>query len=300
MTTSRVDLNCDVGEGYGAWPGGPDEVLMQQATSVNVACGYHAGDPSIMRRTCALAVRHHCAIGAQVAYPDLAGFGRRFIDMQPGDLTDAVVYQLAALDGFARLAGSRVEYVKPHGALYNAVVAHEAQAAAVATAVYQYDPTLAVLGMPRSAIGRACERLGVRFVHEGFADREYTADGLLVPRTQPGALITDPLRAAAQAVALAASGLQSVCIHSDTPGAAETTGVITSVAAISRWIAAHTASGAGVTGASARTTKAGSRFTRTRVGWARAIPCSASCTTASGRLINFFTAHSFVHNQATT
>lgn len=136
MTTSRVDLNCDVGEGYGAWPGGPDEVLMQQATSVNVACGYHAGDPSIMRRTCALAVRHHCAIGAQVGYPDLAGFGRRFIDMQPGDLTDAVVYQLAALDGFARLAGSRVEYVKPHGALYNAVVAHEAQAAAVATAVH--------------------------------------------------------------------------------------------------------------------------------------------------------------------
>ena len=221
MTTSRVDLNCDVGEGYGAWPGGPDEVLMQQATSVNVACGYHAGDPSIMRRTCALAVRHHCAIGAQVAYPDLAGFGRRFIDMQPGDLTDAVVYQLAALDGFARLAGSRVAYVKPHGALYNAVVAHEAQAAAVATAVYQYDPTLAVLGMPRSAIGRACERLGVRFVHEGFADREYTPDGLLVPRTQPGALITDPLRAAAQAVALAASGLQSVCIHSDTPGATD-------------------------------------------------------------------------------
>jgi len=216
-----IDLNSDVGEGYGAWPGGPDEALMPLLTSVNVACGFHAGDPVIMQRTCAVARQHGCAIGAQVSYPDLAGFGRRFIDMQPSDLTAAVLYQLGALDAFAHLAGDAVRYVKPHGALYNAIVGHEAQAAAVATAVAAYEPSLTVLGLPGSAIESACSRLGLRFVAEGFADRAYTDEGTLVPRTQAGALITDPDAAAVQALALAQRGIQSICVHSDTPGAPE-------------------------------------------------------------------------------
>jgi 5-oxoprolinase (ATP-hydrolysing) subunit A len=214
-----IDLNSDIGEGYGAWPGGPDAELAPHITSANIACGFHAGDPSTIRATCELAVRHACAIGAQVSYPDLVGFGRRFIDMQSSELTDAIVYQLGALQAFAHLAGSRVRYVKPHGALYNAIVHHHAQAKAVATAIAEYDSTLPVLGLPGSAITDACAHAGVPFVVEGFADRAYTAEGTLVPRTQPGALITDPVHAADQALELAARGVASICIHSDTPGA---------------------------------------------------------------------------------
>ena len=216
-----IDLNSDVGEGFGTWPGGPDEALMPLLTSVNVACGFLAGDPLIMQRTCALAHKHRCIIGAQVSYPDLAGFGRRFMEMQADELGAAVLYQLGALDAFARVADDRVRYVKPHGALYNALVSHEAQAGAVAAAVHAYDPSLAVLGLPGSAIGEACGHLGLHFVAEGFADRAYTPSGSLVPRAQPGALLTDPDAAAAQAVVLAESGVESVCVHSDTPGAPE-------------------------------------------------------------------------------
>ena len=214
-----IDLNSDVGEGFGAWPGGPDAALMPLLTSVNVACGFHAGDPSIMRRTCARAVEHGCVIGAQVSYPDIVGFGRRFIDMHPDDLADAVVYQLGALEAFARTAGSAVRYVKPHGALYNAIVTNQAQAAAVARAAHQVDSSLAVMGLPGSAIQRACRTLGLRFVTEGFADRGYTSEGTLVSRSEPGALITDPPQAASHALALATAGVESVCVHSDTPGA---------------------------------------------------------------------------------
>ncbi len=228
MATSRsIDLNSDVGEGYGAWQGGPDDALMPLLTSVNVACGFHAGDPVIMQRTCAMAHQHGCTIGAQVSYPDLAGFGRRFIEMQPAELTSAVLYQLGALDAFARLVGVKVRYVKPHGALYNAIVHHEVQAAAVASAVVAYDPSLAVLGLPESAISAECGRRSLRFVEEGFADRAYTDEGALVPRTQPGALITDPDVAAVQALALAQRGVQSICVHSDTPGAAEILATVT-------------------------------------------------------------------------
>lgn len=218
---ARIDLNSDVGEGFGVWPGGPDEELMRLLTSVNVACGYHAGDPSTMRSTCRLARHYGCVIGAQVSYPDLLGFGRRFIDMRADDLTDAVLYQIGALEAFARVVGGRVNYVKPHGALYNAIVEHPAQARAVVAAVHEYDPSLPLLGLPRSHVHRACDQAGVRFVVEGFADRRYTHDGLLVPRTQHGALITDPLQAAAQAVSLADDGVESICVHSDTPGSPE-------------------------------------------------------------------------------
>lgn len=220
MSQSRgIDLNSDVGEGFGHWPGGPDKELMPLLTSVNVACGFHAGDPSIMRRTCDLARQHDCAIGAQVSYPDLAGFGRRFMEMRAAELTDAVMYQLGALDAFARASGTRVRYVKPHGALYNAIAEHEVQAAAVVAAVREYDPQLPMLGLPDSAVQRACASAGAPFVVEGFADRAYTPQGRLVPRTQPGALITDPSAAAQQAMVLAKSGVDSICVHSDTPGA---------------------------------------------------------------------------------
>ena len=214
-----IDLNSDVGEGYGAWPGGPDEELMPLLSSVNIACGAHAGDPVTMRRTCELAQLHGCTIGAQVSYPDLVGFGRRFMDMQPADLEASVLYQIGALEAFARVAGTAVRYVKPHGALYNAIVTYEVQARAIAAAVRSYDATMPVLGLPGSAIEQACAEVGVPFVREGFADRRYTAEGTLVPRTQPDALILLPDDAAAQALELAARGVQSVCVHSDTPGA---------------------------------------------------------------------------------
>ena len=217
-----VDLNSDVGEGYGAWPGGPDRELMKIITSANIACGFHAGDPSIMRRTCDMAVENNVAIGAHVSYPDLAGFGRRFIDMKPDELADAVVYQLGALEACARVAGSAITYVKPHGALYNTIVRHQAQADAVASAVKQYDAKLPLLGLPGtdSAIERAAAAHGLTFLFEGFADRGYAPDGTLIPRGQPGALLTDEDAAAAQAVAVADRGIVSICLHSDTPGAA--------------------------------------------------------------------------------
>jgi UPF0271 protein len=218
-----VDLNSDVGEGYGAWPGGPDRELMNIITSANIACGFHAGDPSIMRRTCEMAVENNVAIGAHVSYPDLAGFGRRFIDMKADELADAVVYQLGALAGVAHAAGASVKYVKPHGALYNTIVRHDDQANAVATAVRMFDPSLPLLGLPGtdSAIERAAAEHGLTFKFEGFADRGYTAEGTLIPRGQPGALLTDETAATNQAVDLADRGITSICLHSDTPGAAE-------------------------------------------------------------------------------
>jgi 5-oxoprolinase (ATP-hydrolysing) subunit A len=218
-----VDLNSDVGEGFGAWPGGPDRELMNIITSANIACGFHAGDPSIMRRTCEMAVEKKVAIGAHVSYPDLAGFGRRFIDMKPDELADAVVYQLGALAGVAHAAGGSVKYVKPHGALYNTIVRHDDQANAVATAVRMFDPTLPLLGLPGtdSAIERAAAEHGLKFRFEGFADRGYTPEGTLIPRSQPGALLTDEIEATNQAVDLAGRGITSICLHSDTPGAAE-------------------------------------------------------------------------------
>ncbi len=218
-----VDLNSDVGEGFGAWKGGPDRELMNIITSANIACGFHAGDPSIMRQTCEMAVEKNVAIGAHVSYPDLAGFGRRFIDMRADELTDAVVYQLGALAGVAHAAGASVRYVKPHGALYNTIVRHEDQANAVASAVRAFDPKLPLLGLPgtNSAIETAAAEHGLRFYFEGFADRGYTAEGTLIPRSQPGALLTDEAEATDQAVDLAGRGITSICLHSDTPGAAE-------------------------------------------------------------------------------
>ncbi|MGK5173888.1 LamB/YcsF family protein [Geodermatophilus sp. CPCC 205761] len=231
-TTPPMDLNSDLGEGFGQWVLGDDEALLGVVTSANVACGFHAGDPTIMRRVCEQAVASGVAIGAQVSYRDLAGFGRRFVDVPPDELTADVLYQLGALEAFARIAGSRVRYVKPHGALYNAIVGHEEQAAAVVRAVVEYDPGLPVLGLPGSAWLRLAAEAGLTVVREAFADRAYTPEGTLVSRRLPGAVLHDPDQIAARCVAMARGEPiadvegnplvvrpQSICVHGDTQGA---------------------------------------------------------------------------------
>ena len=216
-----VDLNADVGESFGRWSLGDDEALLPHLTSANVACGFHAGDPLTLRRTCESAVDLGVAIGAQVGYRDLAGFGRRFIDVPPAELAADVLYQLGALDGIARAVGGRVAYVKPHGALYHAVSAHPEQADAVIEAVRAYG-ALPILGLAGSPFLAAVAAAGLEAVGEGFADRAYLPDGGLVPRSAPGAVLTDPVAVAAQAVELARSGeVRSVCVHGDSPGAPE-------------------------------------------------------------------------------
>lgn len=227
-----IDLNSDLGESFGRWTLGDDDAMLGLVTSANVACGFHAGDASTLRRTCASAAARGVVVGAQVGYRDLAGFGRRFVDMDPGELADDVVYQLGALDGMCRVAGTAVRYLKPHGALYNAVVHHDAQARAVVDAVRAYDATLPVLGLPGSALLRAASAAGLRGVPEFFADRGYTAAGTLVPRSEPGAVLSDPgevavrvLRMVREGVVTAADGSDvaapaaSVCVHGDSPGA---------------------------------------------------------------------------------
>ncbi|MGY1744339.1 LamB/YcsF family protein [Blastococcus sp. SYSU D00695] len=227
-----VDLNSDLGEGFGRWALGDDEALLGVVTSANVACGFHAGDPVILRRVCERAAAAGVAVGAQVSYRDLAGFGRRFVDVDPHELTQDVLYQVGALEAFARVAGTRVRYVKPHGALYNAVVGHEEQAAALVRAVAEYDRTLPVLGLPGSAFLRQAAAAGLTVVTEAFADRAYTPGGTLVPRREPGAVLHDADEIAARCVAMArgepiadVSGGAllvrpgSICVHGDTPGA---------------------------------------------------------------------------------
>jgi UPF0271 protein len=226
-----LDLNSDLGEGFGAWHLTDDDALLDVVTSANVACGFHAGDPSTMRKVCAAAAQRGVVVGAQVSYRDLAGFGRRFIDMVPAELSDDVLYQIGALEAFARAAGTRVGYVKPHGALYNATVHHERQAQAVVDAVRAYGE-LPILGLPGSQLLAATERAGLPGVREAFADRGYTPEGTLVPRTEPDALLTDTDAVVARAVRLAEHGeivavdgtvlsspARSLCLHGDTPGA---------------------------------------------------------------------------------
>jgi UPF0271 protein len=234
VSEPSIDLNADLGEGFGVWRLGDDDALLELVTSANVACGFHAGDPATMRRVCARAAARGVAVGAQVSYRDLTGFGRRFIDVPTAELAADVLYQLAALDGIARTAGTRVSYVKPHGALYNATVTHEGQAQAVIDAVLAHDRRLPVLGLPGSVLLREAEAAGMTWVAEGFADRGYTPAGTLVPRSEPGALVHDPVEVAERAVRMATDGVvtavdgttllmpvQSVCVHGDTPGAVE-------------------------------------------------------------------------------
>jgi len=215
-----VDLNSDLGEGYGAWQLGDDNAMLDVVTSANIACGFHAGDPATIDRTVQAAVEHGVRIGAQVSYPDLAGFGRRAMDIVPADLTAGVLYQIGALMAFCKAAGTRVCYVKPHGALYNRILDDETQAAAVCTALTRYDDDLPLLTMTGGAAAQLAERAGITVVGEGFADRAYTADGRLVPRSQPGAVLTSADEVAASVRQLIEdAGVRSICVHSDTPGA---------------------------------------------------------------------------------
>lgn len=231
---TTVDLNSDLGEGLGRWTVGDDDALLDVVTSANVACGFHAGDASIMRRICDRAADNGVAIGAHVGYQDLAGFGRRFIEVEPEILTQEVIYQIGALDAFARVAGSRVRYVKPHGALYNAIVRHEEQAASVVQALMDYDPSLPVMGLAGSAWLRLAEEAGLTVIKEAFADRAYAPDGSLVSRRLPGAVLQDIQGIASRSVAIAKgepitdSGggpltltADSICVHGDTPGAVD-------------------------------------------------------------------------------
>ncbi len=230
-----IDLNADLGEGFGRWALTDDERLLSVVTSANVACGFHAGDPSTMRRVCATAARRGVRIGAQVSYRDLAGFGRRAMDVPPRELADEVAYQIGALRVFARAAGADVAYVKPHGALYNRVVADEEQAAAVVAGTVLAGGGLPVLGLPGSAVHAAAGAAGLPVVAEAFADRAYTARGTLVPRGTPGAVLEDPQAVVERAVRIAREGrvaslegpdvrvpARSLCLHGDTPGAAGT------------------------------------------------------------------------------
>ncbi|MFJ5269941.1 LamB/YcsF family protein [Streptomyces sp. NPDC088358] len=229
-----IDLNADLGEGFGRWRLTDDEQLLSVVTSANVACGFHAGDAVTMRRVCDLAAERGVRIGAQVSYRDLAGFGRRAMDVPPDELTAEVAYQIGALEVFARAAGARVAYVKPHGALYNRVVHDEEQAAAVVDGVLLADTGLPVLGLPSSRFLKLAERAGLPTVTEAFADRAYTAEGTLVPRTREGAVITDAEEVVERSLGLARFGTvtshtgervpvraRSLCLHGDTPGAVE-------------------------------------------------------------------------------
>ena len=231
---AAIDLNSDLGESFGVWRLGDDEAMLELVTSANVACGFHAGDPSTLRAVCHAAAHNGVAIGAQVSYPDLLGFGRRFIDMDPAELRDAVLYQLGALDAFAQVAGAEVAYVKPHGALYHATIDRAAHADAVVAAAAEYDPSLAVLGAPGSCLLRAADDAGLEPVVEAFADRAYLRDGRLVPRTEPDAVVIDAAEVASRAVRLATEhevvsvdgtivkvAVRSLCVHGDTPGAVE-------------------------------------------------------------------------------
>jgi UPF0271 protein len=230
----RVDLNCDMGESFGAYALGADADIMPFVTSANVAAGFHAGDPQVIDRTVALAVRHNAAIGAHPSFPDLAGFGRRAMSCTPDEVEAMVLYQVAVVAGFARAHGASLRHVKPHGALYNMAAQDHALALAIARGAARFDGRLILVGLSGSrAMQAAAEATGLRLAAEAFADRAYNPDGALVSRRLPGAVLTDPAQAAAQAVRLAKEQAvvahdgtrvpiiaETICLHGDNPSAA--------------------------------------------------------------------------------
>ena len=227
-----VDLNADLGEGFGIWQLGDDENMLDIVTSANLACGFHAGNPVGLARICGAAAARGVRIGAQVGYFDLAGFGRRRIEVEPEELRADVIYQIGALQAMARAAGTTLGYVKPHGALYNTIASDPEQARAVAEAVHAADPGLPVLGPAGSAFFAEAVRLGLRTVAEAFADRAYLPDGTLVPRRDRGAVLHEPEQVADRAASMVTTGqvtavdgsvieveAESICVHGDSPGA---------------------------------------------------------------------------------
>lgn len=227
-----IDLNSDVGESFGNWKMGDDAAIFASVSSANVACGFHAGDPSTIAQTCRDAVAAQVTIGAHVGYRDLAGFGRRFLDCSATELADDVLYQLGALQALARSAGSEIKYVKPHGALYNTIVHHEVHAQAVIDAIKAFGTDLPVLLLPGSVALQKAEAAGLRGVAEAFADRNYTPEGTLVSRREANAVLHDPALVTENMVRLATEGsivavdgstikmpAESICLHGDTAGA---------------------------------------------------------------------------------
>ncbi|MFC9334274.1 LamB/YcsF family protein [Arthrobacter sp. NPDC057009] len=227
-----IDLNSDVGESFGRWELGDDAAMFRSVSSANVACGFHAGDPSVLRATCASAAASGVQVGAHPGYRDLANFGRRFLDVDPVQLTDEIVYQIGALQAIAKTAGSSVKYVKPHGALGNAIVHHAGHAQAVVDAVKAVDPVLPILAIPNSEILTRADAAGLRGVPEAFADRAYTSDGRLASRSMPGAVLHDADDVAQRVLRMVTEGKittingvdidvtpESICLHGDTAGA---------------------------------------------------------------------------------
>jgi UPF0271 protein len=232
MTT--IDLNSDLGESFGPWPMGADEALMPSITSANIACGFHGGDPSVMRRTIQLAKQHGVAVGAHPGFPDLSGFGRREMQLSPREVEDVVLYQVAALAGVAAAEGVTLQHVKAHGALYNMAARDAVLAAAIARAVASFDPRLILLGLPNSPLLVEGRKAGLRVAAEIFADRTYEADGSLTPRRVAGSVIHDPAQVVDRAVAMVTTrqvtatdgsaipiAAHTLCFHGDTPGAAD-------------------------------------------------------------------------------
>ncbi|SDE30062.1 LamB/YcsF family protein [Sporomusa acidovorans] len=224
----RIDLNCDLGESFGAYTIGMDEEILPFVTSANIACGFHAGDPAVMRKTVALALKNNVAIGAHPGLPDLVGFGRRQLDIAPQEAYDLIVYQLGALAAFVKAEGGAMQHVKPHGALYNMAAKSKLLSEAIAEAVYKVDPRLILFGLSGSELVSAGERIGLKTAHEVFADRTYQLDGSLTPRKQPDALITSQEEAVRQVVRMVREGkvlsrqgqdiavkADTVCIHGD-------------------------------------------------------------------------------------
>jgi len=228
----RIDLNSDVGESFGAWRLGADAPVIRSITSANVACGYHAGDPGVMRATVRLAREAGVSVGAHPGYPDLGGFGRREMKVTPRDVEDMVLYQVGALAAIAASEGVKLAHVKAHGALYNQAARDRALAEAIARAVRAFDPALVLFGLPGSELLSAGEAAGLRVAAEGFADRAYDADGSLAPRSDPGAVIHDPSEVVRRSLRMVRDGqvtardgsevrfrVDTLCTHGDTPGA---------------------------------------------------------------------------------
>lgn len=227
-----IDLNSDLGEGYGPWTMGDDAAMLDIVSSANIACGFHAGDPAGLLSVLRQAAARGVAVGAHVSYPDRVGFGRRTMDVAPDDLTADVIYQIGALQGLARAAGTRVSYVKPHGALYNTIAGDARKADAVIAGVMAADPSLVLMGLAGAPVLDRARAAGLTVVAEAFADRAYTAGGALVSRRQKGAVLHDPDLIAARMLRLATEGVleaedgstlrleaDSICVHGDSPGA---------------------------------------------------------------------------------
>jgi UPF0271 protein len=236
----RVDINCDLGESYGAFKVGNDAEIMPHITSANVACGFHAGDPLTMAQTVALAKKHGVAVGAHPGYPDLMGFGRREMQLTSEEAKSYIIYQIGALQGFAKVFGVNLQHVKPHGAMYNMALKDRELSRAIAGAVAELDHNLIVFAPPKSAMAEVAAEAGLRVAYEFFADRAYNPDGSLVSRKKLGAIIEEPEKAVKRAIRAVKEGMveafdgtivelgqvHTICVHGDTPTAVKLAGAL--------------------------------------------------------------------------